>query len=244
MELAILSVRIFFQRLSALSAGVLISVSSFSQIAVEGFVGDQKTTADILFFKYFKNKEGNNSKFLFFNRNRASMDYRQTASAYLPQFGFTEAVSYNHPALKGFAPVAVVQIFNTGTFPKIGVQYFHQKKHFMFFTWAVIETMQKPLVDYFVLTRFQPQVSAKVQLFFQLELVNTLPTAAENNYNFIQRMRLGLHLAESWQTGVGADFAQNGRTEFVTTSNIGVFLRKEFLFQKDEHRSYRLGQCG
>ncbi|MFM7855752.1 MAG: hypothetical protein ACKO96_28470, partial [Flammeovirgaceae bacterium] len=141
--------RIFFQRLSALSAGVLgvlICVSSFSQIVVEGFVGDQKTTADILFFKYFKNKEGNNSTFLFFNRNRASMDYRQTSNAYLPQFGFTEAVSYNHPALKGFAPVAVVQIFNTGTFPKIGVQYFHQKKHFMFFTWAVIETMQKPLV--------------------------------------------------------------------------------------------------
>ncbi|MCA4898711.1 MAG: hypothetical protein ING88_08000, partial [Cytophagales bacterium] len=65
-------------------------------------------------------------------------------------------------------------------------------------------------------------------LFLQLELVNTLPTAVENNYNFIQRTRIGLHLAESWQTGVGADFTQNGRTEFVTTSNIGVFLRKEF----------------
>ncbi|MFM8741416.1 MAG: hypothetical protein ACKOC0_14610 [Cytophagales bacterium] len=211
-----------------LIASLLAGSEVCSQIAVEGFAGNQKTTADILFFKYFKNKEGNNSTFLFFNRNRASMDYRQTSNAYLPQFGFTEAVSYNRPALKGFAPVAVVQIFNTGTFPKIGVQYFHQKKHFMFFTWAVIETMQKPLVDYFVLTRFQPQVSEKVQLFLQLELVNTLPTTAENNYNFIQRMRLGLRLGESWQTGVGADFTQNGRTDFVTTSNIGVFLRKEF----------------
>jgi hypothetical protein len=209
-------------------ASLLFWSEAFSQITVEAFVGDQKTTADILFFKYFKNKEGSNSKFLFFNRNRASMDYRQTSNTYLPQFGFTEAVSYNHPALKGFAPVAVVQIFNTGTFPKIGVQYFHQKKQFMFFSWAVMETMEKPLIDYFVLTRFQPQVSEKIKLFLQVELVNTLPTSNENNYSFIQRTRIGLHWGESWQTGLGADFAQNGRSDFVTTSNIGVFLRKEF----------------
>jgi hypothetical protein len=209
-------------------ASLLFWSEAFSQITVEAFVGDQKTTADILFFKHFKNKEGSNSKFLFFNRNRASMDYRQTSNTYLPQFGFTEAVSYNHPALKGFAPVAVVQIFNTGTFPKIGVQYFHQKTQFMFFSWAVMETMEKPLIDYFVLTRFQPQVSEKIKLFLQVELVNTLPTSNENNYSFIQRTRIGLHWGESWQTGLGADFAQNGRSDFVTTSNIGVFLRKEF----------------
>ena len=98
----------------------------------------------------------------------------------------------------------------------------------MFFSWAVMETMEKPLIDYFVLTRFQPQVSEKIKLFLQVELVNTLPTSNENNYSFIQRTRIGLHWGESWQTGLGADFAQNGRSDFVTTSNIGVFLRKEF----------------
>ena len=101
---------------------------AFAQIPVEVFAGHKKATADIMFFKFIKNKEGHNSKFLFFNRNRASIDYAMTKTTNLPQFGFTEAISYNHEKLKGFAPVVVGSILNRGIYPKAGIQFAKNKK--------------------------------------------------------------------------------------------------------------------
>jgi hypothetical protein len=127
-----------------------------AQIPVEVLVGHKKTTVDILFFKFFKNKEGKNSRFLFFNRNRASIDHTMTSTTNLPQFGFTEAISYNTPALKGFAPVAVASILNRGIYPKAGVQYASIKKNYTLFAWAVAETVNDPNVDVFFLGRYTP----------------------------------------------------------------------------------------
>ncbi len=200
---------------------------SFSQTPVEVFGGHKKVTVDILFFKYFQHHKNENSKFLFFNRTRASIDYRQTSSTFLPTFGFTQAISYNLHKLKGFAPVAVVQIFQSGVFPKVGIQYFHHKNSFTFFSWLVAETMSNPYIDFFILTRFEPRLSDKLNIFAQLELVNAFPTEAEANYSFIQRLRLGLKI-RIWQFGLGADFNESGIASFTNTNNLGVFLRHEF----------------
>ena len=91
-----------------------------AQIPVELFTGHERATFDVLFFKNFLTKEEKKSYCLFFNRNRLSVDYRITSTNYLPSFGATEAISYNDPKWKGWAPVAVVQIFNNGVFPKAG----------------------------------------------------------------------------------------------------------------------------
>jgi hypothetical protein len=207
---------------------LVIGSKAFSQIPVEVFGGHKKTTFDVLFFRYFKNQQNENSKFLFFNRNRASLDYRQTSTTYLPAFGFTEALSYNPSRLKGFAPVVVIQILSNGITPKAGMQYFHRKGEFTFFSWAVYETIKAPNVDLFVLTRFEPKLTEKWHLFTQLELINTFPTVKENNFNFIQRVRVGLTFQQRWQSGLAGDFGENGRSVFMTTQNIGLFLRKEF----------------
>ena len=100
-----------------------------------------------MLFKYFKNKEATNSKFLFFNRNRVSIDYKQTTTTYLPVFGFTEAISYNHQKLIGFAPVIVTQVNNKGIFPKAGMQYFYRKKYFTIFSWIVCEILVRILMN-------------------------------------------------------------------------------------------------
>jgi hypothetical protein len=212
---------------------ILIIITSFiylngvmAQIPVEVFAGDKKTSFDLMFFKFVKNKEVN-SKFLFFNRNRVNLDYRQTSKTYLPVFGFTEAVSYNHSKLKGFAPVIVAQINNYGVYPKAGVQYFHRKSDFTFFSWVVCETLKDPNLDLFVLTRYEPKLTEKLNLFTQLELVNAFPTENNANYNLFQRVRVGLRIKE-WQFGFGADFNEVGNKTFVTTTNIGGFLRHEF----------------
>lgn len=198
-----------------------------AQIPVEIFGGDKKASFDLMFFKFFKNKQSQNSKFLFFSRERAVIDYQQTATSNLPQFGFTEAVSYNHPALKGFAPVMVGQVLNRGTFAKTGVQYAHISKTLTVFGWSVVELDKKPDVDVFLLLRFTPKLSEKWHLYSQIEFINTLPTDKTAYFNFTQRLRLGVKKAD-WQFGLGGDFSAVGRGDFSNTSNMGIFLRHEF----------------
>lgn len=214
-------------KIFTVAAMLLTGGMASAQIPVEVFSGNKKSTLDILFFKYFRNKEGNTSKFLFFNRNRLSVDYKMTTVSDLPQFGFTEAISYNHGILKGVAPVLVAQVFNTGVFSKTGFQYAKGSADWMLFTWVVTEMKRKPGIDVFFLGRLTPKVSKRMRLFSQLELVNSLPTLSINKYSFTQRVRLGLKLNEL-QFGAATDVTSFGRTSFNTMNNVGVFFRYEY----------------
>lgn len=208
-------------------AALLIRGAAFSQIPVELFMGNEKATFDLMFFKYFKNGKGENSRFLFFNRNRVSVDYRMTPAEWLPQFGFTEAVSYNHPLLKGFAPVAVGQVFNTGVYPKAGIQFYKSMGNFTLFTWLITETLSKPMIDYYLLSRFEPSFTAKLGLFIQAEFVNGFRTDPEKNNIFVQRFRLGLK-TQAWQYGIGSDFTEAEYDNYSFRYNTGIFVRYVF----------------
>lgn len=216
-----------FKLLIAAMTMLLFRSIAMAQIPVEVFAGDKKATVDILFFRFIKNKEGHNSNILFFNRNRAGIDYKMTKTTNLPQFGFTEALSYNHEKLKGFALVAVVSILNKGVFPKAGVQYAKTKKSYSLFTWLVSETIKDPNIDFFLLARYSPKLTDKLSLFSQLELVNAFPTAVQNNFSFTQRFRLGLKTG-NFQFGAGIDLSELGRKDYTNTINAGGFLRYEF----------------
>ncbi|NBW36330.1 MAG: hypothetical protein EBR30_15190 [Cytophagia bacterium] len=214
-------------KLFFLLVSLLIGGETFSQIPIELFLGHEKATLDVMFFKYIKNNEQENSKFLFFNRNRTSIDYDQTSTSRLPSFGFTEAVSFNHPALKSFAPVAVVQVLNSGLYPKAGIQYFFHKKDFTFFSWLVCETLKQPNIDFFILSRYEPHLTQHLSLFLQLESFSARPTTTEDMQQYLQRLRLGLKI-NTWQFGLGGDFNQAGNKYFSNTHNLGVFVRHEF----------------
>ena len=208
-------------------AMLLFRSIAFAQIPVEVFAGHKRATVDIMFFKYFKNKAGQISKFLFFNRNRASIDYKMSETTNLPQFGFTEAISYNHSKLNGFAPVFVVSILNRGVYPKAGIQFAKIKKNYTIFSWIVSETLKEPNIDFFFLARYTTKLSDKLNLFSQIELVNAFPSVGKNNFAFTQRLRLGLKIKE-FQFGAGLDLSQLGRKDFTKTENFGGFLRYEF----------------
>ena len=198
-----------------------------AQIPVEVLAGHERSTFDVLFFRYLKTQDSQDSRWLFFNRNRASVDYRITSTQYLPQFGFTEAISYNSPQLRGIAPVLVAQLLNRGVSAKTGLQYARIAKTFTLFGWVVTEIRQSPNIDLFILARFTPPISEKTQLFSQIELLNAFPTAFMGSYSFNQRARLGLKMKD-WQYGLGVDLTRTGYQNWVTTQNIGVFLRHEF----------------
>lgn len=200
---------------------------AMAQIPAEAFAGHQKATFDVMFFKYFKGKNGEQSKWLFFNRVRASVDYKMTSATRLPSIGLTEAFSYNHPALKGFAPVGVVQIFGSGVFAKAGVQYVRLRREWTVFSWLVSEIAEDPGLDYFLLVRYTPAITDKLNLFTQFESLNTFPTLSGARISLTQRVRLGLK-AGNVQFGAGADFSEAGRKVLSRSDNLGGFLRYEF----------------
>lgn len=205
----------------------LTSIRNHAQIPVEVFAGTEKLTLDLMFFTYFKNSKNEQSPFLFFNRNRLSIDYRMTSSEYQPQFGATEAISYNKPSWAGFAPVAVLQATNAGVYPKSGVQYARITSAITLFSWAVCEWKQDPYIDLFVLFRYTPAISEKLNLFVQAELFNAFPTSASKNFRWTQRVRLGLQ-RNKFQFGAGTDLSGIARIENSFTSNTGLFTRYVF----------------
>jgi hypothetical protein len=204
-----------------------IYAAAKSQIPVEVFASQKRSTLDIMFFKYFKHKNGEQTRWLFFNRNRAAVDHTITHSTHLPQFGFTEAISYNHKNLKGFAPVAVGQIVSRGVYPKAGIQFATIKKDITVFSWLVSEILKSPNLDYFMLFRYTPVITQGIKLFTQVESVNTFPTDVGENYAFTQRLRLGLQLHHT-QFGAALDMNQTGNHTFLKTYHFGGFIRQEF----------------
>ncbi len=200
---------------------------AMAQIPVELFVGHERATVDIMFFRFFQNAEGQSSPWLFFNRNRASIDLDMSNGQPALLFGFTEAVSYNAPKLKGFAPVVVGQVLSWGVFPKAGIQFAKITAHATLFTWAVAELESDPRLDHFLLARWTPALGEKWNGFLQAEALTEIPTDSAQSYGFTQRFRLGFS-RQGWQFGGGIDLSQSGRDEFTNTQNYGLFLRHEF----------------
>ncbi len=196
-----------------------LSRMAHGQLPVELLVGHQRTSADAMWFRYFKNAQGDNTRFLFFNRSRASVDYSNKTT-----FGVTLAASYNLPS--GIGLVAVGQLLGDGFYPKAGIQYFRRKNQLMFFTWLVSETWADPSIDWFVLTRFEPSLFEKLTLFSQLELLST--SDLHGYYQLIQRLRVGVGLPSAWQVGAGLDLQSAGSDRLTTTHNLGFFVRKDF----------------
>lgn len=213
--------------------GILLLVLGFlsfaagAQIPVEVFAGKEKTGMDLMFFRLFKGKEGQDSRFLFFNRNRAVADWRQTDSTYLPQFGFTEAFSWQIPGGKGFAPVALVQVLNSGVYPKAGWQWYRQIGRLTLFTWVVTELKSKPLLDGFLLLRYTHPLSGNWALYGQGEGLITQSLSLSSNRRTLQRIRLGLQFRD-YQLGAGLDLSQVAGMPHLSTNRPLFFIRHVF----------------
>ena len=106
-----------------------------------------------------------------------------------------------------------MQIVNKGIYPKAGIQYARSDKHYTVFSWLVCETLTKPNIDFFLLARYTPALNKKFRLFTQIELVNAFPSASVNNFNFVQRIRLGFE-TDACQFGAGMDLTETGRGGF------------------------------
>jgi hypothetical protein len=220
------------RRLARLVLGACLFATTAGAQTLELFGGHERATEDVMFFKFFLRPkpptgEAMRSDVLFFFRARVGADYAMTETSSLPQFGLTSALSYNPKAWRGFAPVAVVQVFNQGVFPKAGVQFVHSSARTTVFSWIVCETLARPTIDLFALARHVKPLDGAVGLFVQGESVNALPTDAARSFSFTIRARVGLQW-HRWQFGPGVDVTSAGRKTFTRTTNVGGFARYEF----------------
>jgi hypothetical protein len=204
--------------------GILIVFLWLANVAsaqmAEVYAGHKRAGVDIMWFKYFKDKKGQPSPWLFFSRNRASTNYSNQ-----PAWGSTNAVSYN---LRSGAGLVAVGAFSANGFtPKAGVQFVKAWKEWFFFGWSVMDLQSNANADLFGLLRYTPVLGPKWQLFLQVETLNVLPTNSKEGYSLVQRYRAGRKQGD-WQYGLMADAAQNGRTTWTVSENFGVFLRHEF----------------
>lgn len=207
---------------------VWMPLDGFAQkLPIELFAGHEKTTVDLTYFRHVKTKEDRNTRWLFFNRDRISVAYEKTGGQYQPKFAMTFAMSYNPHTWNGVAPVAVVTATNHGLHPKLGMQYYTVRKDFVFFIWTIVETMEEPDLEIFLLTRYTPPLGGRLKLYLQGESGNRFPLHDEVNYSHFQRARVGL-VTGRLQWGLGADFEQSGYRTFSRSRNIGGFLRYEF----------------
>lgn len=206
------------------AAWVLVAMLWFGGIAtaqsVETYAGHKRVGVDLLWFKFFNDKNEGKTPFLFFSRNRASTDWDSSPTA----FGSTNAVSYNFKS--GVGIVAVGSFLNNGFTPKAGVQYVKIKGDFLFFGWLVVDLKEKGNLDLFGMLRWQPKLNEQWRLFSQVEL---FPIYKPENkfWSLTQRLRLGTKY-HGWAAGFMADFNQSGKNEFAKTENIGGFLRHDF----------------
>lgn len=201
-------------------AFMLFSCATRGQ-ALEAYSGHERAGVDILWFRFLTDSMQKPTSFLFFSRNRASVDYNNAASA----FGSTNAVSYNFKS--GIGIVAVGSFLNSGFTPKAGVQLVKQKGAFLFFGWLVAYVAEKGQVDLFGLLRFSPRIRNHWKLFSQVELFPAY-NPSSGFWNITERARLGLSYRR-WSAGAMADFNQQlVSSQTNTNNNLGIFLRHDF----------------
>lgn len=209
-----------------LLAMLVCSSIAKAQLPVEWFVSEKRSTYDLMFFRKFQGKPEGTGALLYFNRVRMSLYPDMDSKSNLPQFGATQAISYNPSYLHGFAPVAVLQVTNRALQPKVGLQFAHQAKDFTLFSWAVA-TLNEASADHFLLLRYTPDIAANFRMFIQAEFFSVLPLTNRLERNFVQRFRLGLQRSK-WQAGLAYELNQIGRESYRQTQIPGLFIRHEF----------------
>ncbi len=199
---------------------VFFAVHDMRAQSVEAYAGSTRAGIDVMWYKNFVDRAGTRTPFLYFSRQRASLDYRHSPT----RFGSTNAISYNFKP--GIGIVTVGSWVNSGFVPKAGIQYYRQSGAFLFFGWLVADLKKNGNMDLFGLFRYQPGMGPVWKGLVQLELFPVY-TPGMGIWNLTERLRLGIKYRQL-AVGFMGDFNQAGQTKLVNSENFGGFIRSEF----------------
>ncbi len=206
---------------------IIVTAAIGQTTPVEIVVGNKRASIDLLLVKYIKNKKQEKTNLLLFNRNRAVANYGITKTTNLPQFSVTDALSIDIKKWSGVAPIAVLQVLNSGVYPKLGIRYLKIKNNITLFCWAVVDVLHNPNIELFLLGRYAPKLSTQLHLYTQIELLHTIPTQLNRSFIFTQRFRIGFKISNA-SFGLATDINEIGRHKYNSVINNGIFYRYEF----------------
>lgn len=181
--------------------------------SVEVFAGNDNTQGDIQWLKEFRS----GSRFLFFNRNRFTVDYENKTTYFISGITAYELKS-------GVGIANEINISTAGMMPKMGFQFLSASSTRTIYAFVNAGYLNELLYGLFCFARFEPMLSTNVRLYMQLEIVNS--SSATGNQFLAQRPRLGIIIKQT-QFGLAGDFKHSGE-DFQFASNLGIFARKVF----------------
>ena len=206
----------------------MTTAATKAQIPLEVLAGPKRSSLDLMFFHFLGKDATRPGRFLYFNRNRVSQEYRIGDTLMLPLWGWTGAISYGRTAWKGFAPVLSYQVGSFENALKPGLQYAHQKHETTFFSWLVCDPFRRFPLELFALFRRTFPSDKKLKFYIQAESFHRLQAEAILVSFHTHRLRIGLHFKQS-QYGLGFDYHHNwvGRNR-TTVFHPGIFFRTVF----------------
>lgn len=187
---------------------------TLSAQTVEIMPGLNNVFIDVQFFKPFK--PGDYSWTLFF-RARGEVDYEKNTDIF-------SGLYLSYTTKPGFGATLLGRISGGMPAMDFGPHYTKTTKTFMVFATISSEVKKNPAFSWFSIVRFMPPITDKLNLFSSLELFFLVNKTG--HLLSVQRMRLGLK-QNKWQYGLGLNLAERGE-DLELSSNLGVFLRREF----------------
>lgn len=192
---------------------LFLNGSNLTAQSVEILAGHENTQGDIQWLKPFSAA----SKFLFYNRNRFTVDYENKTTYFIS--GITAYEIKN-----GFGVANEMLITSEGWITKFGLQYLNSTATFTAYVWLNSGYLKEFKYDFFSFIRYQPKINENWRYYFQLEVVSNF--TKDGNEFSAQRPRLGV-ATKNIQFGLAGDFNQVG-TQLNFLFNAGLFIRKEF----------------
>ncbi len=208
----LLTTEISARRLATAAIAATIALSPMAANAegsAEAMVGHQTTTIDT---KVSAEVAPRTNMFL---RQMTTSDYSGDVSF----FGLAD-LSYN--VVGGLDVVAEVQAApGMGVIPRVGAQYFGEVGDLTLYVLGTVKAGEKPDGEFVTIIGYAPKLAEGVDL---LTSVEDLTSVGKEGHNFsVQRLRLGVTLADKYQIGVGADLTEIGDEGTLETS-VGGFI--------------------
>ena len=173
-----------------------------AQIPAEIFVGEKRATIDVMFLSILKYQRRELPMVVLSPQpgiGRCTYIVAPTVGT----FGFTEAISYNAPSLKGLAPVAVLSVLNGGLTPRPVCSMFRSILNLPSLPGQLPPCNKTRCWIIFTDALYTLYIS-KNKSFLQLESVNAIATREATSHSFTLRTRMGLK-HHHFQWGVGLD---------------------------------------
>lgn len=195
------------------------SNTTFGQIRIESFFGNDEPVIDVFWIKPVQE----HSSLLYLNRNKFGLPKYESES---PRFSTLHVLSYQLE--KTGWGVAIAGTANNADFQgRVGIQFLKVKpNHWLFYTIASTKIGTNGDFRQLIIAQFTPKLSKKWRWFNRLEWVSAF--GYDDSHRFSQGILKEGFQVNFWQFGLGAELLWVGNSFSSFQKNWGFFVARIF----------------